>query len=78
MCVHIQSDQSITFAGTTDPAGFAVLKSIGGVGGKKNNEHAAELFPIIEKHLGIAGNRLYIEFINLGANDIAFSGSTFA
>ncbi|CAI2349015.1 unnamed protein product [Caenorhabditis sp. 36 PRJEB53466] len=79
MCVHINTDQAITFAGTTDPAGFAVLKSIGGVGtSKQNNNLASEIFPIIEKHIGIPGNRLYIEFVNLGAADIAFSGNTFA
>lgn len=61
MCVHLTSDQAITFAGTTDPAGFAVLKSIGGIGtAKQNNNLAAEVFPIIEKHLGIPGNRLVV------------------
>uniref|UniRef100_A0A8R1DQT2 L-dopachrome isomerase n=1 Tax=Caenorhabditis japonica TaxID=281687 RepID=A0A8R1DQT2_CAEJA len=79
MCVHINDGQSITFGGTTEPAGHAVLRSIGGVGtSKQNNAIAAEVFPIIEKHLGIPGNRIYVEFVNLGAADIAFNGNTFA
>ncbi|CAL2036698.1 CBN-MIF-1 protein [Caenorhabditis brenneri] len=79
MCIHVNADQAISFAGTTEPAGFAVLKSIGGVGSSaQNNKISAAVFPIIEKHLGIPGNRLYIEFFNLGAADIAFNGQTFA
>ncbi|CAB60512.1 L-dopachrome isomerase [Caenorhabditis elegans] len=79
MCIHFHEDQGILYAGTTEPAGFAVLKSIGGVGSaKQNNAISAVVFPIIEKHLGIPGNRLYIEFVNLGAADIAYNGQTFA
>lgn len=58
MCIHFHEDQGILYAGTTEPAGFAVLKSIGGVGSaKQNNAISAVVFPIIEKHLGIPGNR---------------------
>ncbi|CAB3402620.1 unnamed protein product [Caenorhabditis bovis] len=76
--VHIQAGSSLVFGGSSDPAGYAVLKSIGGVGGKKNNDHSQELFPLVEKFFGIPGNRFYIEYINIGAADIAFSGATFA
>ncbi|UMM23089.1 hypothetical protein L5515_003977 [Caenorhabditis briggsae] len=79
MCIHINTDQAISFAGTTQPAGFAVLKSIGGVGtAKQNNAISDKVYPIITQHVGIPGDRLYIEFVSLGAADIAFEGHTFA
>ncbi|KJH53193.1 phenylpyruvate tautomerase domain protein [Dictyocaulus viviparus] len=68
----------MTFAGTTDACGIGVLKSIGGVGGKENNDHAKKLFALIKEHLGIEGNRMYIEFIDIGAGDIAYNGRTFS
>ncbi|PIO59269.1 phenylpyruvate tautomerase family protein [Teladorsagia circumcincta] len=78
VCVHVVPDQQMIFNGTDGPCGVGVLKSIGGVGGSKNNEHAKALFALIKDHLGIAGNRMYIEFIDIGAADIAFNSRTFA
>ncbi|KAF1761946.1 hypothetical protein GCK72_010205 [Caenorhabditis remanei] len=79
MCIHINTDQSISFAGTTQPAGFAILKSIGGVGtSKQNNAISNKLFPLFKEYLGIPSDRFYIEFVNIGAADIAFDGQTFA
>uniref|UniRef100_A0A183GT37 L-dopachrome isomerase n=1 Tax=Heligmosomoides polygyrus TaxID=6339 RepID=A0A183GT37_HELPZ len=78
VAVHIIPDQKMTFAGTDAPCGVGVLKSIGGVGEAQNNSHAKALFAIIKDHLGISGNRMYIEFVDIGAADIAFNGKTFA
>nr|CDJ88729.1 Macrophage migration inhibitory factor domain containing protein [Haemonchus contortus] len=78
VCVHVVPDQHMIFAGTDEPCGVGVLKSIGGVGGSKNNEHAKALFALIKDHLGISGNRMYVEFIDIGAADIAFNSKTFA
>uniref|UniRef100_UPI004072FD72 hpMIF2 n=1 Tax=Heligmosomoides polygyrus TaxID=6339 RepID=UPI004072FD72 len=78
VAVHIVPDQKMTFAGTDAPCGVGVLKSIGGVGEAQNNSHAKALFAIIKDHLGISGNRMYIEFVDIGAADIAFNGKTFA
>ncbi|KAJ1355798.1 hypothetical protein KIN20_013342 [Parelaphostrongylus tenuis] len=77
VAVHVVPDQKMTFAGTADPCGVGVLKSIGGVGGKQNNEHAKALFALIKDHLGIDGNRMYIEFVDIGASDIAYNSKTF-
>ncbi|VDK61825.1 unnamed protein product [Cylicostephanus goldi] len=67
----------MTFAGTDAPCGVAQLRSIGGVGGSQNNSHAKALFALIKDHLGIEGSRMYIEFIDIGAADIAHNGRTF-
>ncbi|MFH4978098.1 hypothetical protein AB6A40_004807 [Gnathostoma spinigerum] len=67
----------MTFGGSDEPCGVAVLKSIGGVGGSRNNSHAAKLFKHIQDKLGIAGNRLYIEFIDIDASAMAHNGRTF-
>ncbi|ETN81531.1 hypothetical protein RB195_008732 [Necator americanus] len=78
VCVHVVADQSMTFAGTDDPCAVGSLKSIGGVGGSQNNSHAKALFALIKDHLEIEGNRMYIEFVDIGAGDIAYNGRTFA
>ncbi|VDL70266.1 unnamed protein product [Nippostrongylus brasiliensis] len=78
VAVHVVPDQQMTFAGTDEPCGVGVLKSIGGVGQSQNNGHAKALFALIKDHLGIAGNRMYIEFVDIAATDIAHNGRTFA
>ncbi|KAL6728421.1 hypothetical protein Aduo_010196 [Ancylostoma duodenale] len=78
VAVHVVPDQKMTFAGTDGPCGIGILKSIGGVGGSQNNSHAKALFALIKDHLGIEGSRMYIEFVDIGAADIAHNGRTFA
>lgn len=68
-------------------------KYISGVGGKANKDHAKVLYDIIGNSLGIPGNRyilffnkfisislfsMYIEFVDLGAANVAHNGTTFA
>ncbi|KHJ79167.1 phenylpyruvate tautomerase domain protein [Oesophagostomum dentatum] len=67
----------MTFGGTDAPCATAVLKSMGGVGGSQNNSHAKALFALIKDHLGIEGNRMYIEFVDIEATEIAHNGRTF-
>ncbi|CAI5444847.1 unnamed protein product [Caenorhabditis angaria] len=75
--VNVNLEKDIVFGGTTEPAGFGVLKSIAGLGGEKNNEISKELYPVIQKHTGIPGNRLYLEFHSTEADNIAHDGQTF-
>ena len=40
--------------------------------------HAAAVYPIVEKYLGIPGDRMYILFRDAAYHEVAWKGSTFA
>ncbi|CDW56002.1 Macrophage migration inhibitory factor [Trichuris trichiura] len=77
VAVHINGGQKITFGGTDAPAGFGQLLSLGGVGGEKNRSHSAKLFKHLTDGLGIPGNRMYINFVDMRGSDVGYNGSTF-
>ncbi|KFD45233.1 hypothetical protein M513_13891, partial [Trichuris suis] len=70
VAVHINGGQKITFGGTDGPAGFGQLLSLGGVGGEKNRSHSAKLFKHLTDGLGIPGNRMYINFVDMRGSDV--------
>uniref|UniRef100_L7M3U4 L-dopachrome isomerase n=1 Tax=Rhipicephalus pulchellus TaxID=72859 RepID=L7M3U4_RHIPC len=76
--VHISPDQMLSFGGTDEPCAIANLYSIGCLSPKENKKHSAALFEHIEKTLGIKGNRMYINYFDLPATNVGFSGKTFA
>uniref|UniRef100_A0A023FHD3 L-dopachrome isomerase n=1 Tax=Amblyomma cajennense TaxID=34607 RepID=A0A023FHD3_AMBCJ len=76
--VHISPDQLLSFGGTDDPCAIANLYSIGCLTPKENKKHSAALFEHIEKTLGIKGNRMYINYFDMPASDVGYSGKTFA
>jgi len=54
----------MSWGGNNKPCGTATLMSIGQLGVEQNKKHAAVLFPLIEKELGIPGDRfVYIVFV---------------
>lgn len=55
-------DQLMTWGGNDKPCGTATLMSIGCLGVEQNKKHAAILYPILEKELGIPGDR-FVFFI---------------
>ena len=59
------------------PCAQASLMSIGKLGLVENKKHAAKLFPIVNKHLGVADDRCYLTFIDAKSQDVGFKGSTF-
>lgn len=48
--------------GNDTPCGTATLMSIGCLGVEQNKKHAAVLYSILEKELGIPGDR-FVQFI---------------
>uniref|UniRef100_A0A5S6QL37 L-dopachrome isomerase n=1 Tax=Trichuris muris TaxID=70415 RepID=A0A5S6QL37_TRIMR len=77
VAVHINGGQKMTFGGSDGPAGFGQLLSIGGVGGERNRSHSAKLFKHITDNLGIPGNRMYINFVDMRGSDVGWNGTTF-
>lgn len=52
----------MTWGGNDKPCGTATLMSIGCLGVEQNKKHAAILYPILEKELGIPGDRFVVFF----------------
>lgn len=75
--VRVVPDQLMTFGGTTEPCGVALLASIGALGVEKNKAHAAKIYAYLEKSLGIPSDRMYIKFDNLATSDVGYKGTTF-
>jgi phenylpyruvate tautomerase len=57
VCVHIRTDQMMTFSGTEDPCALVNLMSIGKLGVKENKSHTAVLMEKIEGALGVPQDR---------------------
>jgi len=53
----------MTWGGKDGPCGTATLMSIGCLGVEQNKKHAAVLYPLLEKELGIPGDR-YVHLIH--------------
>jgi phenylpyruvate tautomerase PptA (4-oxalocrotonate tautomerase family) len=62
--VALQADTPMLFAGSDAPVAFLELKSIGLDGGKTKILSQA-LCRLIEDHLGIASDRVYVKFIDV-------------
>ncbi|OUC50061.1 macrophage migration inhibitory factor [Trichinella nativa] len=77
VAVHINTDQQLSFGGSTNPAAFGTLMSIGGIEPSRNRDHSAKLFDHLNKKLGIPKNRMYIHFVNLNGEDVGWNGTTF-
>merc|ERR1719150_1201092 len=59
------------FAGSDAPCASAFFMSIGKIGPEENKAHAAAIYPLVEKYLGISGDRMYILFNNAAYHDVA-------
>ena len=66
------------FAGSDAPCASGLFSSIGKIGREENIGHAAAVYPVVERHLGVPGDRMYLLFNNAEYHDMAWKGSTFA
>ena len=62
--VAVQPDTAMYFAGSDDPVAFLELKSIG-LPGAKTKMLSRSLCSLIEGHLGIPKDRIYVKFIDV-------------
>jgi phenylpyruvate tautomerase len=74
--VKLQAGQALLFAGSGEPAAFLEVKSIGypSIGVK---EMARSLCAVVNRHLGVPGNRTYIVFEDIKGAMWAYDGETF-
>ncbi len=71
-----EADVPMTFAGTTDPACYLEIKSVG-LPASQTKSLSEEFCQKINQLLDIPMNRIYIEFANAAGNMWGWNGKTF-
>ncbi|MEE9411441.1 MAG: phenylpyruvate tautomerase MIF-related protein [Methylococcales bacterium] len=74
--VEIISDQSLSMSGSTEPAAYIELKSIG-LPEKDTAGFSADICDLIKQTVGIDPERIYIEFINIPRHLWGWNSGTF-
>lgn len=74
--VSIPPAMPMIFAGSTEPLAYLELKSIG-LSQSVIPDVSKSLCALVEDVLGIAPNRIYIEFSNIARNHWGWDGKTF-
>nr|ALS04658.1 macrophage migration inhibitory factor [Pseudodiaptomus poplesia] len=77
MMVHIVPDQHLIYGGSSEPCANAYFMCIGKMGVEENKKHAANIYPLVEKHLGVKDDRMYIFFQEAKTSEVGFKGTTF-
>ncbi|MCK4704810.1 MAG: hypothetical protein KAT90_04985 [Gammaproteobacteria bacterium] len=74
--VKIQTEQTLIFAGTNEPAAHVKLKSLG-LAENNTPEFSANICAFINEQLNINSARIYIEFSNPERHMWGWDGKTF-
>lgn len=74
--VALQDDTHMLFAGTDEPVAFLELKAIG-LPARKTRVLSQKLCALIEDHLGISPERVYVKFIDVRRGMWGWKGDTF-
>ena len=70
----LETDVAMTFAGTSAPAAFVEVKSIGALRPSAMTESFCEL---ITSRTGIPADRIYVHFEDVPASSLGWNGRTF-
>jgi phenylpyruvate tautomerase PptA (4-oxalocrotonate tautomerase family) len=74
--VALEADTPMLFAGSDDPVAFLELKSVG-LPARKTKDLSAALCQLVEGHLGIPRDRVYVKFIDVKHGMWGWKGDTF-
>ncbi|HVU33057.1 MAG TPA: phenylpyruvate tautomerase MIF-related protein [Opitutaceae bacterium] len=74
--VALQPDTPMLFAGSDEPVAFLELKSIG-LPARRTKDLCEALCQMIEGHLGVARDRVYVKFIDVKRGMWGWKGDTF-
>lgn len=74
--VALQANTPMLFAGSDDPVAFLELKSIG-LPARRTKSLSEALCHLIEGHLGIPCDRVYVKFIDVKHGMWGWKGDTF-
>ncbi len=77
-CVMIRLDETaMLMAGKTGPAAWVEVRSIGGLNAKVNAHLSAKICAFLRQSLAIAPERIYLNFLEIEANQWGWKGETF-
>jgi phenylpyruvate tautomerase PptA (4-oxalocrotonate tautomerase family) len=76
MMVSIETDPAMMFGGSTAPAAFVDLKGIG-LPTDQTKDLSGVLCELVESGLGVAKDRIYINFADVPGNLWGWNGQTF-
>ena len=65
------------YGGTTDPAAFLYLSSLGSIDPDTNKATSAAVAEILEAELGVPAGRYYINFFDSERSNMGYNGGTF-
>jgi phenylpyruvate tautomerase PptA (4-oxalocrotonate tautomerase family) len=68
---------SMTFGGSSEPACYVEVKSIGRMEPERTTKMSAALCRLLSEALGVPENRIYIGFEDVAADMWGFDGDTF-
>ena len=73
----LEAEVPMTFAGDPDPACYVEVKSIGALDGDRTRQVSSAVCGLIEQHLGIPADRIYIGFEDVPGRLWGWNGGTF-
>ncbi|XP_068570953.1 macrophage migration inhibitory factor-like [Cebidichthys violaceus] len=76
IAVHVIPDQIMMFGGKGDPCAVCSLHSIGKIGSDYNKQYSKLLCGLLNKHLGISPDRIYVNFFDVEAVNVARNSTT--
>ena len=68
---------AMTFGGTSDPACYIQIKSVGTMGGDRTQTMSQDICAKVQAALGVPSNRTYIEFADSKGAMWGWNGTTF-
>ena len=74
--IALQPDTPMLFGGSDDPVAFLELKSIG-LDPRQTKALCRALCGLVEQHLGIPGERVFVKFIDVAHSMWGWKGDTF-
>ncbi len=70
-------EKAMMMSGTTAPAAFVNLKSIGGISDESNKVFSEKICDLLKKELGIEQDRVYVNFSDVARGNWGWNGGTF-
>ena len=71
------SQSAILMSGKAGDAAFVDIRSIGGLNGDTNRKLSQQICKLLRDSLGIAPDRVYVNFTDVEAGNWGWNGSTF-
>lgn len=75
--VTLETQVPIMMAGTQGDAAFADVRSIGGLNNTVNKQISQKLAAALQEHVGVATDRVYMNFTSINGENWGWRGSTF-